>query len=204
MAEQQSRVIRFLARAHPSFVIIGILVGLAVAPSWSPAKDVVGRDVDIYGQPLDYIEQPEDKWTESPATIPAYPRDEDLLAVKLPERFTIQLFVDGSTIEVGKDGVARMTVVVRPKGGTANVFYEGFRCATVEHKTYAYASSEKQFKAMSKPEWQTLPYPEMNNYLRRLFHDYICADDISARPAREIARLIEAGEFPADSWFYTN
>jgi len=196
-------------RVNPSFrwreisgrlAIVSLLVlisGLAAAK-----EPVVGEDVDIYGRPLEYIEQPEDKWEEVKATIPSYPRDEDLLRVKLPDNFTIELYVDGSTIDVAKDGVARMTVVVKSKGGVPNVFYEGFRCSTVAHKTYAFGTVDRTFKEMKKVEWQTLPFPEANNYLRRLFHDYICADDISSRPAREIRSLIEKYEFTTDYWLY--
>jgi len=201
MSEQQIRLNYFPSRAAGSVFFATIFLAAFLPLAALGAGGVVGKDVDVFGQPLEYEPQPEDKWQESTATIPAYPREDDLLRVKLPERFTIELFVDATTVEVGKDGVARMTVVVKPKGGAVNVFYEGFRCATVEHKTYAFGTSDKKLKAISKPTWQTLPYPEANNYLRRLFHDYICADDVSSRQASRILSNLRATTFPTDPWF---
>ena len=131
------------------------------------------------------------QWKEVTPALPSYPRDESLLLVKLPPRDTIKLYVDTDSIAIGEDGVARLNLVIVGTKGARNVFFEGLRCATLEHKTYAYGTADHRMVAISRARWQELPRYDVNNYLRLLHKTYVCDHTDAPRAKSEIVRRIK-------------
>ena len=56
-------------------------------------------------------------------TLPAYPRDEDLLEFTAGPAGSHRYFVDVRSISIGTDGIVRYSVVVRAAGGAVNVVH---------------------------------------------------------------------------------
>jgi hypothetical protein len=61
--------------------------------------------------------------------------------------------VDPDSITMGKDGVARYTLVARSSSGAMNVSFEGIRCNPRERKIYAVGRSDGTWTQARKPEW---------------------------------------------------
>ena len=68
---------------------------------------------------------------------PAPPRTQTLLEFGLISRGDFRFFIDGATLNPGKDGVVRYVLVARSPAGAENITYEGMRCATGEVRRYA-------------------------------------------------------------------
>jgi hypothetical protein len=131
------------------------------------------------------------EWKEGPATLPAFPQDRDLIAVPLPPRDTLKLYIDTKSVSRGADGIARFTLVVETVTGARNVFYDGIRCETGEYKTYGLGTAESTLTAVKQPAWQKIPYFETNAYRLALYKFYVCDSTNTARPPNDLIRAIQ-------------
>ncbi|WJW76235.1 CNP1-like family protein [Thiohalobacter sp. IOR34] len=149
---------------------------------------VAGEDGPEWGSP-----EPLPAWQEQAHSLPPYPDADRLLRLKsqLPGA-ALEMLVDPASIEPGKDGVVRYTLVLRSPSGASNVFYEGIRCDGRQLKTYAYGSSGS-WHPLSDPQWQALGGNGSMRY-RRLLFSHLCNIDGSLPQRREILRRLRYGE----------
>ena len=93
------------------------------------------------------------EWQEQEAELPAFPKEESLLALPIQRPDSRHRFlIDPETLAVGEDGVVRYTLVMRSLSGGRNVMYEGIHCTEKAYKTFAYGTRDNQLRALSKPK----------------------------------------------------
>ena len=109
-------------------------------------------------------------------------------------------FVDGATLSVGKDGVVRYVLVARSPDGVHNVSYEGIRCATAEHRTYAFGRPDGSWSA-SRAGWRQLDAPSAQRRHTTLYREYFCPQNEPIRDAAEGVRALEQGGHPFSKGF---
>ena len=85
-----------------------------------------------------FVETP---WIELQTIIPSYPKPENLIEFAVGPTEHNRFYVDGSTINVGNDGVVRYVLVLKTEGGATNVSLEAMRCDTRELKLIAVAAT---------------------------------------------------------------
>lgn len=124
------------------------------------------------------FEAEEKPWREIEASLPAYPRPENLVAFEVSAATRNRHFLDAASLSVGEDGVVRYTVVVRTAGGAENVSFEGMRCDTGERKLYAFgrstASGGGEWVRNRYARWEPIPVRQAASYSRELFYHYLC------------------------------
>ncbi len=149
------------------------IVALAlVAPSFHPPARADWRGFE---RDFDAEEKP---WREIEASLPAYPRPENLVAFEVSAATRNRHFLDAASLSVGEDGVVRYTVVVRTAGGAENVSFEGMRCDTGERKLYAFGratgSGGGEWVRNRFARWEPIPVRQAASYQRELFYHYLC------------------------------
>ena len=112
---------------------------------------------------------------EAPWQLPAAPHDADLLTFYTS--LTGQSFaIDAKSLTVGKDGVARYTMVATSRGGAKNVSFEGLRCATMERKLYAFGHPDGTWAKARDPQWAPIPTQGATVQQATLAKEYVCKD----------------------------
>jgi hypothetical protein len=147
---------------------------------------------DQGSDPLGYNPALERQWKESAVSLPPYPHERDLHAVPVPPLESFRLYLGGSSLARGADGVIRFALVVESPSGVRNVFYEGIRCETREYKTYAVGTPERTWRPLKEPKWQTIPNFGTSVFRHHLYKLYVCDPHSSARTPRDIMRELRA------------
>ena len=149
-----------------------LVVGLAVILPASAATDVFPEpDVRRFSNQR-FDDHPE--WVEDNATLPAYPRDADLIEFPVSAATTNRFYIDGATLSVGKDRVIRFTLVVKTAGGATNVSYEGIRCDIRSVKRYAVGRADGTWAWLRSGEWQLIESKMANRQYAALNRDFFC------------------------------
>ncbi len=115
-----------------------------------------------------------EQWKEIEAALPAYPRDQDLIAMRMPVTYTLKVYLDEKSISLAKDGITRFTLVIETVSGNRNVLFEGYHCETREYKTYANGAPDKTFEAVKQSKWALVPYYDTNAFRYQLLRYYVC------------------------------
>jgi hypothetical protein len=143
--------------------------------------DGLGNDFKFYAK----------EWKEAKVTVPALPKDDDLLFFKVyNSRF--KHYVDARSLNFkGGDNVARYTVVVVSPSGTRNIMFEGIRCDTQRYKSYAYSINGEPFQPLRGQQWNDIR-PEGSDAFRfDLFRHYFCENSILRGKEKDIINLIK-------------
>ena len=117
-------------------------------------------------------------WVELQATLPPYPKEENLLPFYVSAATDNRFFVDGTSINVGADGVVRYVLVVRSATGASNVSFEGIRCATREKKVYAFGRADGTWVKARVSTWEPISYQDRNRQHHVLHQDFFCPDKL--------------------------
>ncbi len=141
-----------------------ILSGIFVAIVCASSTHAQNIDEDFDAQ----------EWTEQVARLPAFPKPENLIPAQIGIEATFSFFVDQASIDVGKDGVIRYTVVSRSQAGAENVSFEGIRCATRERKIYAFGRPDRSWAQARNPSWSSISSARINPYHADLADRYFC------------------------------
>jgi hypothetical protein len=131
---------------------------------------------------------------------PPYPKGARLLEFGVLDAGGFHFFVDGATLSVGKDGVVRYVLVARSPEGAQNVSYEGIRCASAEHRTYAFGRPDGSWSA-SRAGWRPLDAPSAQRRHTTLYREYFCPQNEPIRDAAEGVRALEQGGHPFSKGF---
>jgi len=137
---------------------------------------------------------------EEPIDPPPYPKGARLLEFGVVDAGGFHFFVDGATLSVGKDGVVRYVLVARSPDGVHNVSYEGIRCASAEHRTYAFGRPDGSWSA-SRAGWRPLDAPSAQRRHTTLYREYFCPQNEPIRDAAEGVRALEQGGHPFSKGF---
>ncbi|MEW6330891.1 MAG: CNP1-like family protein [Pseudomonadota bacterium] len=166
-------------------LLLTLLLSAAIHPLHA-ASDSYGMKKEYF----DFDESKTEKWKESGITLPAWPRDENLLPVSLLATDTLKIYIDRASLSRGPDRVTRFSLVVQSPSGARSVFYDGLRCETREYKTYAMGSPEQAFTPVKNPAWRPIPRPAANAFRYHLYRDYICDEHDSARMPEDVVRQL--------------
>jgi hypothetical protein len=174
---------------NPQAACLALALAVAWAmPAWAenqfeldPAR--VGSDRIVEG----------DAWKEGSLTLPAWPRDADLVEwVPDGPRTGARYFIDTANLRLDSTGeVVRYTLVVEVPGGTRNVSFEGIHCSLRGgYKVYAYGV-DGRFERAPPADWQVTPEIGLESYrddLRR--HRFCVPREIQARPIKDMIRAL--------------
>lgn len=138
----------------------------------------------------------EPKWQEQEASLPAFPKDEDLIEFYVSATTTNRFFVDGATLNPGADGVVRYTLVVRTAGGATNVSYEGLRCQTLEYRLYATGRRDGMWVTARSSDWKAIANSPANRQHAALSRDYLCPSRVPIFTADEGRDALRRGGHP--------
>lgn len=136
------------------------------------------------------------KWQEGGYTLPAWPRDQDLLEVKLdgPAQ-ALTHYVDQQSLRTGDDGVVRYTLVTESASGTRNVSFEGLRCTPRGRwKTYAFGIDGRFEPTAISDAWQEIRDQASDPVHYELWQHYLCVPRaFEARPRVDQVRMLKSG-----------
>jgi CNP1-like family len=132
-------------------------------------------------------------WAELQQQIPAYPVDENLIPLDVGAATAHRFFIDGKSVSVGKDGVARYTLVIKTAGGASNVSFEGIRCESREQKYYATGRSDRTWARARNPQWRYIEFQNINAQHITLYGEYLCRRKIMVEPAEQIVQDLRRG-----------
>lgn len=129
-------------------------------------------------------------WKETVVSMPAYPKDENLIPFYVAAVATNRFYIDGSTLSLDEDGVVRYVMVVRTSGGATNVTYEGLRCETSEYKVYGLGRSDGTWARSRSNDWKPVKNELVNRYRAELTMNYLCVVN-APRTAKEAVRVLK-------------
>ena len=117
-----------------------------------------------------------EEWKEQAAALPPFPKPEDLIQAQIGARYAFSFFIDQQSIDLGKDGVVRYTVVARSPAGAESISFEGIRCSTRESKVYAIGGTAKTWTQPRKLEWADISSRQSYPYRAILADRYFCPE----------------------------
>jgi hypothetical protein len=159
-------------------------LALLVASSALHAQSQFEQDFDDKDKP----------WQEIAVQLPPAPKQENLLPFYVSATATQTFAIDSRSLSVGADGVVRYTLVATSESGARNVSYEGIRCASYEHKLYAFGRPDGSWSRSRRDQWERINTNAANRQHAALFKDYFCAEQSVAGNAGEMIRRIRSGK----------
>ena len=136
-------------------------------------------------------------WQEVALQLPAAPKQKNLLPFYVSATATQTFAIDSQSLSVGADGVVRYTLVATSESGAKNVSHEGIRCASYEHKLYAFGRPDGNWSRSRRDQWERINTNAANRQHAALFKDYFCSEQSVIGNADEMIRRIRAGKSPA-------
>jgi len=151
----------------------------------------LAQQTSIHGDPRVWASDvPEEgPWVEKGVTLPAFPKEEDLLEFYVGAAVSNRFFIDKTSIAPGEDGVVRYTLVVLTSGGATNVTFEGIRCDTGEVKTYGIGRNDQTWVSARNPQWKPIENKPINRHHAALRMEYFCTQGMIRNQAEGIAAL---------------
>lgn len=123
--------------------------------------------------------------------LPAAPQQENLLPFYVSAAATQSFSIDAKSLAVGTDGVIRYTLVAISQAGAKNISYEGIRCASYEHKLYAFGQPDGGWSRSRRDKWEPINDNAANRQHSALFRDYFCTGGGVAGNAEDMLRRIK-------------
>lgn len=138
----------------------------------------------------------EPKWQEAESTLPAFPKEEDLLEFYVSAGTANRFFIDAKSISVGTDEVVRYAMVVKTSGGATNISFEGLRCAAIEYRLYATGRADGTWAKARVSEWKPIENKPVNRHHAALSRDYFCPSLVPIRNPDEGRNALKLGKHP--------
>lgn len=136
-----------------------------------------------------YVE--EAPWEEMAASLPGYPKSENLVPFDVSSATSNKFMIDTASISVGNDKVVRYTVVIESPRGGRTVNYEGLRCETMERKIYAFGQADGKWTENKRAAWESIKVRSLLSYHKALFEDVFCDVGIPVWNAEEAVRKLK-------------
>jgi hypothetical protein len=131
-------------------------------------------------------------WQEIQAQLPAAPKSDNLIEVKLDSSTRNKLLIDAASLSAGDDGVVRYTAIIRSPTGAENVSFEGLRCENGERKLYAFGRPNGDWARNRYAKWEPIQARLAGGYHRELFFHYLCTVN-TKRDVPTLLRLLKSG-----------
>lgn len=138
----------------------------------------------------------EKSWAELQGQLPAFPKPENYLPFDSGPVTSNQYYVDTKSIQVGKDGVVRYSLIVKSAAGAMNVSFEGIRCETKERKRYALGRDDGTWSKSHVTDWQRMDNIPQFYAQRELSRYYFCPLNIIVGSSQEAISALKAGIHP--------
>ncbi|HRP76247.1 MAG TPA: CNP1-like family protein [Rhodocyclaceae bacterium] len=139
---------------------------------------------------------PDPNWHEEEFLMPPPPSERALREFEVSRASSNRFLVDESSLTVGEDGVVRYVLVVRTPGGAQNVSFEGVRCATAEHRIYAFGRPDGEWVSSRREDWERIGGGSFNRPSAVLARDYFCDGRSPPRNRDVVARRLREGLKP--------
>lgn len=174
----------------PSTNAVGALLAVAalgVAAQQLPLRDPAADTINFQ----DKLPQ------ENKIRLPPAPKSDGLIRFDAgPARRGFEHFIDGASIDVGSDGIIRYTLVIKSDLGAENVAYEGIRCVTREHKTYAHGRRDGSWRELPDRDWRKIGQAYLEGPTFVLYEDFFCPGRAAVRTASEAVAGLKNGIHP--------
>ncbi|MCF7977957.1 MAG: CNP1-like family protein [Chromatiaceae bacterium] len=153
--------------------------------------------------------KPGAKWKEGAVSLPAWPKDVDLIEIRLDRPDALFTYsIDRASLATGRDGVVRYTIVAEAGSGARNVTFEGIRCTpNGAYRIYAFGHGRAFKLATGGDDWQPIGASASDAVRKELWRHYLCVPRLfKPRPARDQLRMLRSGRVPEieNSGFLTN
>lgn len=135
----------------------------------------------------------EKTWKEVETVLPKPPTQEGLVQIDVRSLSTNTFFVDQDSVEFGRDGVIRYTMVVISPSGARNVTYEGMRCGAAEKRLYAFGRADGTWSPAKSANWQRIEGGKLNQQHAALYREYFCTSGGSVSSTDEARRVLRNG-----------
>jgi hypothetical protein len=132
-------------------------------------------------------------WKEIAASLPAYPKDENLVPFSVSSATPNTFMIDTASLSVGSDQVVRYTIVIESPRGARTVNFEGMRCDPAEYKIYAFGQTDGRWSENRRAAWEPFKQRSLLSYHKALFEDHFCPDGLTIHDAREGIRNLKRG-----------
>lgn len=191
----------------PTTVLATLLCAVLAAPDGRvQAETPFVNDAEI-GAPSSVREGR--KWREQAVRLPAWPKDADLVEIKLDgPRGEFRYFIDTRSLSTGRDAVVRYTLVTESASGARNVSYEGLRCTPKgQYKTYAFGSDARFLPTSVAKQWQAIDERSHERFRYELWRHYLCVPRLfEPRDGKDRLRMLQSGRVPRveSTGFLTN
>ncbi|MDF3837964.1 CNP1-like family protein [Cupriavidus basilensis] len=133
-------------------------------------------------------------FTEGKTTLPALPRDADLIPFDAGTTGNFDFAVDGKSVLVGEDGAVRYTVVITSPSGIRTASFEAVRCDSFERKLFATlpkgATEWVPNGSENRDNWARLSSGGRNNYAATLAKDFLCEGRSASGRAEDIVKQL--------------
>lgn len=177
LSDQKPDVLRHcLLRVAPAATMLALAINLA------HAQTGFEDDFDDKDKP----------WQEVAVQLPAPPASENLLPFYVSPTATHQFSIDAKSLTVGNDGVIRYSLVTTSSFGVKNVIYEGIRCASFEHKSYAFGRPDGSWSRSRNDSWERIQQHAANGHHAALAMDYFCQNLSVAGNANDMLKRIKS------------
>ncbi len=133
-------------------------------------------------------------WKEIESQLPAAPKAENLVEIKLGARSENRFLIDAASLAAGEDGVVRYVVVIESPAGAKTINFEGMRCTTGERKLYAFGRNDGGWGRNRYARWELIQGRSINDFRRELFFHYFCTVEGAAN-LDHIRQHLKAGGF---------
>jgi hypothetical protein len=140
----------------------------------------------------DFVEDTK-PWEEIAASLPAYPKNDNLVAFNVSSATSNTFMIDAASVSVGADRVVRYTVVIESPRGARTVNYEGLRCDPAEYKIYGFGQADGKWSENKRAKWEPFKQRSLLSYHKALFEDHFCHDGIAIHKAEEGIRNLKRG-----------
>lgn len=151
------------------------------------------------GQPELYVAQNEageQASDEQKLTLPAFPKDQDLVRIQVDGDVNFDFFVDLESVSVGRDRIVRYTLWARSVGGAINITYEGIKCKGRERKFYAFGRKDRTWAVARDPQWTSISIAPRDLAQATLHDAYFCPGRSMVPDRAEAIRVLREGGNP--------
>jgi len=143
------------------------------------------------------------QWQEGPVRMPAWPRDADLVEIKIDgPADDFRHSIDIRNLATGSDGVVRYTLVTESNSGARNLSFEGLRCTPKgKYKSYAFGNGSR-FSPVGDPagnseQWQPIDERSRDRFRYELWRHYLCVPRLfKPRDRKDQIRMLKSGRVP--------
>jgi len=136
------------------------------------------------------------RWRELQTKLPDYPKAENFLLFQAAAASPFSFFIDARSIDIGKDGVVRYSLIAKSVSGALNVSFEGLRCSERQVRIYAYGRSDNTWSKPRTSQWRELSSDARNNQHKVLYKDFFCPVGNIIYTREEGIEALKAGRHP--------